>query len=346
MELSKLYALDFLRKSRDRKDDSVPDSPHTMVITATSDAPDDKPEEEARMLALASREEISQNELPDDVDDVDEEEAIELLTLAQEQVLLGIAWLGEVTVEHVRRLWLPRHTDWAAWKLLNTLHDAEYVQRRLWYQARGTKTPVRRGYLWSLTDKGCAEIVQHPQYPLKVLPPRSTRMIAHDKTTTDLIVRIVELGRKSGLSGLHIQREARIDPERAAPIMDALIAIRRGGGVVAENRVPWVNDPKLAGERVRRYAVENDRKTEQMSVIVNKAYTYQQVVASRWHERFGTFPIPLWIVPTQRRKNAIMQAWADVWPNGKWLIATDKEVQHDRWLMFFKGDIVERPLFE
>lgn len=346
MSRSKLYTLGFLRTPRDRKDGSVPDVQHTTANTDMADAPGDNPEE-VSMAALASREEIRRNERAGHVAAVDEiEEAVELLSLDQEQVLLGIAWLGEVTVEHVCRLWLPRHTNWSAWKLLHTLCLAGYVQRRLWYQARGKKTPLRRGYLWSLTDAGCAQISQHPQYPLKVLPPRSTRMIAHDKTTTDLIVRIVELGRTCGLSGLHIEREARIDPERAAPIMDALIAIRRGGGVVAENRVPWVNDPKLAGERVRRYAVENDRQTEQLSVIVNKAYTYQQVVASRWHERFGTFPIPLWIVPTQTRKHAIMHAWAEVWPNGKWLIATDKEVQQDRWLMFFKGEIVERPLFE
>ena len=34
------------------------------------------------------------------------------------------------------------------------------------------------------------------------------------------------------------------------------------------------------------------------------------------------------------------------WPDGKWLLTTDDWLQQDRWLMYFKGTVSERALFE
>src|SRR5262249_35010024 len=47
-------------------------------------------------------------------------------------VLLGLAWLGEVTTDQVRRLWLPTHSTRSAQRLLKELKAEGYVERRNW----------------------------------------------------------------------------------------------------------------------------------------------------------------------------------------------------------------------
>ena len=56
--------------------------------------------------------------------------------------------------------------------------------------------------------------------------------------------------------------------------------------------------------------------------------------------------IPIILVPTETRLNAIMQVWRGAWPDGKWLMTTDAWLAQDRWLMYFRGSVSERPLFE
>jgi hypothetical protein len=262
-------------------------------------------------------------------------------------VLTGIAWLGEVQVHHVQRVWFPDYTSNTAWLFLQEQIAHGFVKRRPWYVwSKQRHNPIRKGHLYSLTQRAIKELGDEPQFPLKYLQRTSKALINHDIITTELIVKVIELGRLHGLSGIYLEREVRLDPHRPRPVMDAILILRRGGEPLPCNRVPWTNDPRVEGERVRRYAVENDRDSEAMSVIVAKAHAYQAAGTQAWLDAYGQFPIPLWIVPTQKRKVAIMRAWAQAWPNGKWLIATDEEVQQDRWTMYFKGELNERRLFD
>jgi len=81
-------------------------------------------------------------------------------------------------------------------------------------------------------------------------------------------------------------------------------------------------------------------------MIIGKAYSYQQAATDEWVKRNGQFPIPVWIVPTPKRRDNIMHAWMQAWPHGKWLITTDANLIHDRWIEYFDGRIRERRLFE
>ncbi len=261
--------------------------------------------------------------------------------------LTGIAWLGEVLVSHVQRIWFPDSSKDTAWLFLHEQMAEGLVKRRPWYAwSRQHRNPIRKEHLYSLTPRAVKELADEPQFPLKYLQRTSKALINHDMVTTDLIVRVIELGRMHGLSGMYVEREVRLDPVRPRPVMDAILILRRGGPPLPHNRVPWTTDPRIDGERVRRYAVENDRDSEALSVIVAKAHAYQAAGTQAWLDAYGQFPIPLWVVPTQQRKTAIMRAWAQAWPTGKWLMATDDEVQQDRWRMYFKGTITERRLFD
>jgi hypothetical protein len=81
-----------------------------------------------------------------------------------------------------------------------------------------------------------------------------------------------------------------------------------------------------------------------LSVIAGKAQAYQQAGTPQWVRRYGPFPLPLWLVPDERRLNAILETWRGEWPVGKWLLTTDEWLQHDRWIEYDAGTTRERGL--
>ncbi len=261
--------------------------------------------------------------------------------------LLGLAWLGEVSTAHIQRLWLPQTSLRPVQRLVRSLRQEELIEPRYWYgrAPRPRAPPIRRGRLWALTKSGRRLIHEHDQYPLRRSPARHRRLMDHDVMTTEIIVRIVELGRAAGLSGLYVEREARVDPLLPRPVMDALIITRTGGNFAHSHLVPWTKDAKVAGEQRRRYALENDRDSEPIATIIGKAIAYQQAGTPVWVERYGDFPVPMWVVPGEARLQTIMRAWQSAWPQGKWIITTDAWIQSDRWIEYYGGYVRERTLF-
>jgi protein involved in plasmid replication-relaxation len=267
-------------------------------------------------------------------------------------LLLGLAWLGEINTVHVRRLWMPTTTRQWVRAVLNELQDEGYVERRRWAQPRSDgRTPIRQPTLWSLTRKGRERLKDDDNYPPVYKEPRARRVAPHDVMTSECVVRIVELARAlrsapyHGLSGLYIEREVRLDPARRRPVMDALIIVTVGGTFDHPHLVPWSRDPTIDGERRVRYALENDRNSETLSVIAGKAYAYAQAGTPAWVRRYGAFPLPIWLLPTQTRLEAVLRTWRTAWPQGKWLMTTDAWLQGDSWVEYDNGQIVERGLF-
>jgi hypothetical protein len=167
---------------------------------------------------------------------------------------------------------MPQRSLWSARRLLGELRRERSVARRWWARPSGDgRPPIRQSLLWSLTRRGLEMLKEHDQYPPKILEPRSRRMVPHDAMTSEIITRIIERGRAVGLSGVYIEREVRLDPERARPVMDALIIVRVGGDFPYHNLVPWTKDPRIAGERSGRLALENDRDSEPIATIIGKA---------------------------------------------------------------------------
>jgi hypothetical protein len=273
-------------------------------------------------------------------------------TIDIHNLLIALAWLGELRTDHIQRLWLPTRTLRATQALLRGLHSEGYLERRRWSRwVAGRSTPVRQSVLWSITRKGREVVRAHAQYPPEYKEPRARRMAVHDATTSEAIVRIIELARaltyagQRGLSGLYVEREVRLDPARTRPVMDALIIVTVGGDFDRADLVPWSRDPTLAGERRVRYALENDRDTEPPTVIAAKALHYQHAGTPDWERRYGRFPLPLWLVPSDRRLEQILQLWQHAWPVGKWVMTTDAWLRDDYWIEFDRGVVRERSLF-
>ncbi len=273
-------------------------------------------------------------------------------TVDVHNLLLGLAWFGSASTRHIGRLWLPEHRRTAVWALLTELREEGYIERRLWADwAERRATPVRRDALWSLSRKGLALVRDADQFPPEYKGARPRRMFPHDSQTSEAVVRLIELIRdaqragQTTLSGVYLEREIRLDPTRRRPVMDALVILTYGGEPTPDHLVPWSRDPTLQGEQRVRYALENDRASEPLSVIAGKAHAYQQAGTAQWVRRYGPFPLPLWLVPDERRFHAILETWRREWPVGKWLLTTDAWLQHDRWIEYDAGTTRERGLF-
>jgi hypothetical protein len=200
--------------------------------------------------------------------------------------------------------------------------------------------------MWALTPRGRELLAHHELLPPRLFLPRARRTLPHDAMTSEIVTRLIELARPAGLSGVYIEREVRIDPARPRPVMDAIMILRTGGGYDHDDLVPWTRDPLVSGERRRRYAIENDRDSEAVSVIIGKAQSYQSALTRDWQARYGGLPIPLWVVPHERRLNAVMDAWRAHWPQGKWLMTTDDDLPRDRWREYYADTVRERELFD
>ena len=93
----------------------------------------------------------------------------------------------------------------------------------------------------------------------------------------------------------------------------------------------------MPGEKRRRYAIESDGGKETESVIAGKAQAYRAAATPAWVERYGRFPIVVWVVRTEARLRDINRIWAEVWPDGKWLLTVDSWLPHDRWIEYHNG---------
>lgn len=263
-------------------------------------------------------------------------------SLDPSNLLLGLAWLGELDRRQIERLWFVDRSQSTVEKTLSRLHDEGLLTRRAWSvrdKQRGVTVPQLAR--WSLTPKGHAQVRRSAQYPAKPAQVRQQRLIAHDLRTTETIVRLIELGRSSGLSGIYVARELRLNPEEKRPVCDALV-VMQFGSFDQPNLVPWSSDPAIEDERRLRFAIEADNNTEPLGVIAGKANAYRRldednVWRAWWTRQYGKLPVPLWVAPTEARAAAIHGQWKRVWFDGHWLIASDAGLQRNKILRRYGG---------
>ncbi len=258
--------------------------------------------------------------------------------------LLGLAWLGELDREQIRRLWFLDRSESTVEKRLAELRRDGLISARPWSVREGERT-VPQLARWSLTPEGHAQVRTLDQYPPKPTKPRQKRLIQHDARTTEIIVSFIEWARPRGLSSLCVLHEIRLDPNAPRPVCDALL-IMQFGPALAPHLVPWSKDPAIEDEERRRFAIEADNNTEPASVIRGKALAYRSVHGNPdwrrwWASQYGPPPIPVWVAPDMARCKVIHTQWKTAWPMGAWLIADDPHLQHNCWFVWEQGKTVK-----
>jgi hypothetical protein len=287
-------------------------------------------------------------------------------------VLLSLAWLGELTLDHVRRLHFPERREPTVRRLLARLkqHDPPLIQlrRRAARVSAGagqrtatrTQEPVTRPLpgVWSLTPGGHELVRKHAQYPLKdtkaqyqarAVGNRRKQLLEHDLLLADLVVKMIELTRPC-LSGIYVGHELRLDPDSPRPLMDGLIVLHFDGALILPGSVPWTKDLATPHERQVRCAIEIDRGTEPIATIAAKAHAYRNVFTNErwyawWETRYGQRPVILWVVPDEARLQAVWHNWAQTWPEGWFTIATVADVTANCWHWYEQGRTTQRGLF-
>jgi Bacterial SH3 domain/Replication-relaxation len=258
-------------------------------------------------------------------------------------LLLGLAWLGELDREQIARLWFHVRSVSTVEKTLAELCKQGLIQKRSWSKRDAERNvTVPQLARWSLTPTGHAQVKQRDQYPIKAAQPRQKRLIEHDARTTGIIVRLIELARSRDLSGVAVIHELRLHPERSRPILDALVIFQLHGGFNHTHLVPWSRDLPTEDERLFRFAIEADNDTEPPEVLRGKARAYRGVNSDTnwqrwWRQHYGPPPLPLWVAPDAARVQAIHTHWTKVWPEGMWYITDDAGLMRNRWLKYYGG---------
>ncbi len=253
-------------------------------------------------------------------------------------ILLSLAWLGELDKRQVHRLCLSNRSIYTVENTLRALRADGLVEPRSWYLSVDG-IPHEQPSLWSLTKKGHELIAGHDQYPPKPAPIGPKRLIGHDYRTNETIITLVEHARRSDLSGIYVQYEVRLDPTQPRPRMDALLIMQTGGGYARTELVPWSKDPAIDDEARWRFAIESDGDTEPIAVIEGKARAYRAVHRDpAWHDwwraQWGPLPFTIWVVPNPPRLYAVHEAWERTWPTGTWMLTTEKSLALNKWLVY------------
>jgi hypothetical protein len=271
---------------------------------------------------------------------------VDATSLSWANILLGVAYFGRVSTEHVAMLWIAsQQKNTALWRM-NRLKDNGLVASLDWYTPRPGKLPLRRGYLWELTPKGLTTIKGAAGFPQQYKPPRDVTWLEHDMLVVDTLVTMIARYKTLGLSGVYVEREVVLTPGVPRPILDAVLVLRRNGITAHPGIIPWTPVAKAPGEISRRYGLEIDRGTEPISIIIGKAHAYAQAATQDWVSRFGQFPIPVWIALSEQRAAAIHAAWQAAWPGGKWMITSVDGVRNDVWLKYQNGQTHSGPFVE
>lgn len=260
-------------------------------------------------------------------------------------LLLGLAWLGELDRLQIQRLWFAGKSVSTVEKTLARLHKEGFIARRsgsVRDEQRGVTVPQLAR--WSLTPAGHKEVKTSDQYPAQPAVPCKPHLLAHDARNTEVIVRLIELGRRSELSGISVAHELPLNPTQRRPVCDALV-VMQFGSFDRPNLVPWSSGPVVTGEGRMRFAIEADNNTEPLSVLASKADPYRKLVGSHawarwWAEQHGPLPVPLWVAPTWMRARAIHREWKRAWPAGEWLVTSDEGLAQNELLSWRDGQEV------
>lgn len=253
-------------------------------------------------------------------------------------LLLGLAWLGELDRRQIKRLWFVDKSESTVEKTLARLHKDGLLAKRAWsIRDEQRNVTVPQLARWSLTPEGHRVVKASDQYPAKPAQVRQQRLIPHDARTTEAIVRLIEIGRRSKLSGLFVAHELPLSPQQKRPICDALV-VMQVGTFDQPNLVPWSSDPAIEDEARFRFAIEADNDTEPLAVIAGKASAYRRLDeddawAAWWERQYGRLPMVLWVAPTKARATAIHNQWKRAWPDGQWLLTSDAELERNEVLL-------------
>jgi hypothetical protein len=282
------------------------------------------------------------------------------LTAVHHDMLITMARFGRILKRHASSLWFDGNAM-KAWRNLHHLHTLKLVQKAPFY--RPGPTPRRQGDLYILTELG-EQIVrecfpnQERERFTTLRKGSITHQADHQVELMDLVTQLLqELPDIPGIVGINGAVEIRLGPERE-PRCDGLIWIRRWKdsttiteAPVGRPYIPWLFEPERPDQISRWYAIEIDRNTEAANIIAAKARAYRDIFTSGWWRDKYQWPVPLFVVPHEGRREVVLREWERGWPGSPIMITTKPQldahgIDAPIWVDQRRGERNVRQFFE
>ena len=147
---------------------------------------------------------------------------------------------------------------------------------------------------------------------------------------------ITDVRKSRRLRDIYLQVEYTTTNQR----LDALLILRfwkampKNPEPPAPWSIPWWNTVDVHHDHLvsLAFALEIDRGTEPLKILLAKAVTYRDLTVSQgYHKQIGMPVIPLFLVPTPRRGGQIMTEWKDAWPDNPGIITLPHGAVHPTW---------------
>lgn len=268
------------------------------------------------------------------------------LPLLDEREVLLLRLLGRLdlmTLTQIQQAVYPTYTARGVQKRLQYLMDDDLlwrVQTRLVaanHAAEYAKVRKQGAYAYGLADQGkellnTLEVERDPLtfHRLVSRDPRGRkpdlRTLAHDLQVSWWCLNVIlDAAENRYCRSVYVQTE--FYPEKSQRI-DALIILRLSPDhprpVAAMGSIPFFDGSELqAGEIDLRFALEVDKGTEELRVLLEKAETYRDLHrAGIYTATLGGPVLPIFLVQTARRAAQIAREFHDIWPTGWGVVAT------------------------
>lgn len=266
--------------------------------------------------------------------------------LRHTELLRLLGRLEVMSTQQIRRMIYPTMPRATFYRTLTRLCEEGLMRRSavpygvMRRRAGERATPLRHPYVYHLLPAGREFLrtagAEDDAGALDLLKVRdSQKPIAAATLRHDLLVSwwcsslIQDLRRNVFCSRIYIQVEFVAHETQR---MDALVIARfdRAQARTVTEQIPWFDGtPRVAGEGEIRLALEVDRGTEALKILMEKGRAYRNLTADgTYYRRLGGAVTPVFLVPTRMRARQIAAEWRHVWPDGWGLISTPPAADH------------------
>ncbi|HEX6290239.1 MAG TPA: replication-relaxation family protein [Herpetosiphonaceae bacterium] len=279
--------------------------------------------------------------------------AIAVLRLLGRLEFVSSAWITRLifpdqSPEAMRRTMqrlVQEHRVWRTTVTLNQLYPSAAGHGR-------RQPPPKSPYIYGLTPEGKAlleglDVEASPQISAGLqcrdrrAPAVSQAQITHDLLVASWCASVIDAARRCPLlESILCQVEyvsARHGDGRERQRFDALLVLRFHRTPRPQTApgwaIPWYDaEPTTEQHIVRRFALEVDRGTEPLRILLGKGLTYRELTETGHYTRtLGGPVLPVFLVPPGKRAAQIAREWQDAWPGGAGVISSFEKAAHGEW---------------
>lgn len=280
------------------------------------------------------------------------------------EVLRALGRLGVLNSQMIYNLFFADSTRQTMMRHLNKLYEEGRVWRtrianyQQTYDAKTGKKvnapPLKQPYVWGLTPEG-RELIEAADAEVSertyaLLHTRDRRGIAninkgqlkHDLLMSSWCASVVDAARRCRLLHSIFCHVEYVSHERQR--IDGLLILIFDRSKQKHNlpgwKIPWYDYTPPGGKSTAvRFALEADRGTESLGVLLGKAATYRELIVNGHYKHIVGGPvIPVFITPLVKRAAQIAMKWQNAWsddgqllPNTPGLVSSPECSTHPKW---------------